>query len=253
MDILNQVDKNWDTIVVYITTPESLATHSHQKGQLTFFEGGSSYLYTQDRNYFVPTHHFAWIPADLAHKFVHLKTQNICVRTFYIPSEFTTHEIFKEVGIYHSNSIMMEVFKFMSMGELLPQQPEFNFFTSFIALLPDILSDKLRIYLPTSEHHVIAEVIKDMLSNLSEPHTLNATAARYSIGAKTFSRLFTKEVGLTFHQYVKNARILKSIELIIEGQLSINEIAYEVGYSSIASFSNSFYSLTHKRPTEFKK
>lgn len=253
MDILKQVDKNNDSIVVYITQPESLPTHKHHKGQLTFFEGGSSHLYTQNTNFFVPTHHFAWIPSDVEHKFVHLKTQNICVRTFYIPIEYTCHNIFTEVGIYNTNSLMIEVFKFLMMDEIFPEDKIFKFFTSFLELLPNMLSDKLSIFLPTSEHKLIGEVIHFILSNLTETHSLNDTATRFNIGSKTFSRLFLKEVGLTFHQYVKTARILKSIELIIEGKLTINEIAYEVGYSSIASYSNSFYSLTHKRPTEFKK
>lgn len=253
MDILDQVDKHADSLVVYITQPETLDDHKHQKGQLTFFEGGSSYLYTENSNYFVPTYHFAWIPADVVHRFVHLKKQNICVRTFYIPEQYTRHPIFKEVGIYNSNAMMMEVFKFMPMEEIFKSDKNFDFFVSFVKLLPDLLSDKLSIYLPNSQHTVIQEVIAYILNNLADPLILNDTAQYFNLGSKTFSRLFAKEVGLTFHQYVKNARIMKGIELIIEDQLSINEIAYEVGYSSIASFSNSFYSLTHKRPTDFKK
>src|SRR5690606_25933473 len=102
MDILEQVDKHADSILVYITQPASFENHSHLKGQLAFFEGGSSFLYTQNSNYFVPTHHIAWIPAGVEHRFVHLKKENICVRTFYIPMEFANHLIFEEVAIYHA-------------------------------------------------------------------------------------------------------------------------------------------------------
>jgi AraC-like DNA-binding protein len=253
MDILEQVDKHADSILVYITQPASFENHSHLKGQLAFFEGGSSFLYTQNSNYFVPTHHIAWIPAGVEHRFVHLKKENICVRTFYIPMEFANHPIFEEVAIYHANSLMMEVFKSFPMGELFKKDLSFDFFVSFLRLLPNLLSDKLEIFLPNSEHQVIEQVISYVLSHLSDSLSLDETAARFNLGSKTFSRLFSKEVGMTFHQYVKNARILKSIELIIEGNLSINEIAYEVGYSSLASFSNSFYSLTQKRPSDFRK
>lgn len=253
MDILDQVDKNADSLVVYITQPETLNDHKHNKGQLTFFEGGSSYLYTENSNYFVPTYHFAWVPADVVHRFVHLKKQNICVRTFYIPEKHTQHQIFKQVGIYNSNAMMMEVFKFMPMEEIFKLHQNFEFFISFIKLLPDLLSDKLSIYLPNSKNTTIQAVITYILNNLANPLTLIDTAKYFNIGTKTFSRLFVKEVGITFHQYVKNARIMKGIELIIEDQLTINQIAYEVGYSSIASFSNSFYSLTHKRPTDFRE
>jgi AraC-like DNA-binding protein len=252
MDILEQVDKNDESLVVYITQPESLNDHSHKKGQLTFFEGGSSYLYTENSNHFVPTYHFAWVPAQTVHRFVHHKKKNICVRTFYIPEKYTQDKIFDEVGIYNSSAMMMEVFKFVPMKEIFKSEEIFDFFVSFIKLLPNLLSDKLAIYLPNSQHSTIQEVIDYILKNLSESLSLNETAENFNMGSKTFSRLFIKEVGMTFHQYVKNARIMKGIELIIEDQLSINQIAYEVGYSSIASFSNSFYSLTHKRPSEFR-
>ena len=252
MEILNQVDHNKESLVVLITQPESLDYHQHKKGQLTFFEGGSSHLYTQSTNYFVPTHHFAWLPSGVEHQYVHIKTQNVLVRTFYIPEEYTQHEIFSKVGIFNANPLMIEVFKILEMGEIFPENKMFNFFTSFLELLPDLLSDKLSIFLPTSDHELINKVLYHILSNLSENHSLNDTANQFNIGSKTFSRLFLKEVGFTFHQYLKTARILKSIELIIEGKLTINEIAYEVGYSSIASFSNSFFSLTQKRPSEFR-
>ena len=253
MDILDQVDKNEESLVVYITQPETLEEHKHHKGQLTFFEGGSSYLYTENSNYFVPTYHFAWVPAGVVHRFVHLKKQHICVRTFYIPEFYTQHQVFKEVGIYNSDAMMMEVFKFMPMGEIFKSHENFDFFMSFVKLLPALLSDKLSIYLPNSQHTVIQAVIAYILNNLADLLSLNDTAQYFNLGSKTFSRLFAKEVGLTFHQYVKNARIMKGIELIIEDRLTINEIAYQVGYSSIASFSNSFYSLTHKRPTDYRK
>lgn len=49
---------------------------------------------------------------------------------------------------------------------------------------------------------------------------LSDTAKRFNMGTKTFSRLFDKEVSMTYYQFVKNARIMKGIELILEKKLS---------------------------------
>lgn len=147
---------------------------------------------------------------------------------------------------------MLEIFRHMPMGELFPNHPSFDFFMAYIKLLPSLISDKLSIFLPISKHQIIQQIVTYILTNLSDSLTINETANKFNLGSKTFARLFLNEVGMTFHQYVKNARIMKSIELILENKLSINQIAYEVGYSSIASFSNSFYQLTHKRPSSFK-
>lgn len=250
--MLDKVDNNPDSVLIYVTQPESFSDHKHEKGQLTFFEGGSAHLYSEDSNYFIPTHHFAWIPPKLTHRFVHYKKENIVVRTFYIPAEFSQHEIFQEIGIFHANPLMIEVFKSFSTGEIFPSEKPYDFFTTFIQFLPSLLPNKLTLFLPVSSHEIVRKIQEYLLSNLSDSLHLKDTAKAFNLGEKTFSRLFSHEVGLTYYQYVKNARIMKSIELILEDKLSISEIAYEVGYGSIAAFSNAFYNLTNKRPTDYK-
>ncbi|MNU11728.1 DNA-binding transcriptional regulator AraC [compost metagenome] len=47
--------------------------------------------------------------------------------------------------------------------------------------------------------------------------------------------------------------MIKAMEKLLETDLTISEIAYEVGYNSISSFSNTFYKMVGKRPSEFKE
>jgi AraC-like DNA-binding protein len=43
------------------------------------------------------------------------------------------------------------------------------------------------------------------------------------------------------------------MEKLLESDLTISEIAYEVGYDSISSFSNTFFKMTGRRPSTFKE
>jgi transcriptional regulator GlxA family with amidase domain len=47
--------------------------------------------------------------------------------------------------------------------------------------------------------------------------------------------------------------MVRAIELILKTQKSIGEIAYEVGYVTISSFSDAFQEFTHLRPSDFRR
>lgn len=252
MDLLKEIDKTSDSILAFQTQPESFEFHSHTKAQLSFFEGGSAHLYTEAYTFFVPTNHFVWIPPGLVHKFVHLKKQKYWVWNLYIPIETTEIAFYNEIGIFVAHPLVVEVLKICSTREYFKNDDEFDLIQSMVKLLPRLTPDQLSLYLPNSDHHVVSKVLAYMLLNLGEAISLNQTAAIFNLGARTFSRLFEKEIGMTFFQYLKTARIMRSIELIIENKLNLTEIAFEVGYGSIAAFSNAFQSLMDKRPTDFK-
>lgn len=47
--------------------------------------------------------------------------------------------------------------------------------------------------------------------------------------------------------------MVRAIELMLQTDLSMSEIACTVGYGSLPAFSNTFYQLTNFRTSEFKK
>jgi len=68
---------------------------------------------------------------------------------------------------------------------------------------------------------------------------------------RTLERQFKKETGISLAKYIQMVRIIKSLELLSEGELNISEIAFRVGYSSAQSYSNVFMKLLGKRPSAY--
>jgi AraC-like DNA-binding protein len=58
--------------------------------------------------------------------------------------------------------------------------------------------------------------------------------------------------GITIEKYSINQKIEKVKELIIYDELSLSEIAYKLGYSSVAHLSNQFKKVTGLTPSHFK-
>jgi AraC family transcriptional regulator len=66
------------------------------------------------------------------------------------------------------------------------------------------------------------------------------------------STLFSSVENVTIEQYVILQRIERAKELLKYGELTLSEIAYKLGYSSVQHLSNQFKSVTGFTPTRFR-
>lgn len=67
------------------------------------------------------------------------------------------------------------------------------------------------------------------------------------------SNLFSSVEGLTIEKYLIHQKIEKVKELLVYDELSLNEISYQLGYSSVQHLSNQFKKITGLTPSHFKK
>lgn len=70
---------------------------------------------------------------------------------------------------------------------------------------------------------------------------------------KYVSRLFSSVEGITIEQFIIHQKIEKTKELLIYDELTLSEIAFKLGYSSVAHLSNQFKSITGMTPKSFKQ
>lgn len=70
---------------------------------------------------------------------------------------------------------------------------------------------------------------------------------------KYLSSLFSSVESITFEQYIINQKIERVKELLVYDELTLSEIAYQLGYSSVAYLSNQFKKVTGMTPSQFKK
>lgn len=82
---------------------------------------------------------------------------------------------------------------------------------------------------------------------------LEEAAAKVNITPEYLSRLFTKEIGKSFSDYVKDYRIDKAKKLLMNDKAKIYEIAEKVGYSDPKYFCKIFKEVTGVSPKEYMK
>ena len=77
-------------------------------------------------------------------------------------------------------------------------------------------------------------------------------ADRLHTDYSSLSKLFSETTGTTIEKYFIAQKIERAKELIVYGELTLNEIADQLGYSSAAYLSSQFKSVTGLTPTHFK-
>lgn len=83
--------------------------------------------------------------------------------------------------------------------------------------------------------------VKEVLArDLANPPTLEMLGQEVGCSSFYLSRSFSREVGLTISQYLRNVRMERAAELLRTGRYNVTEAATEVGYSSLSHFSKAF-------------
>lgn len=75
---------------------------------------------------------------------------------------------------------------------------------------------------------------------------------RLSYDYSYLSRLFSEKTGITIERYYILQKIEKAKELLLYDELTLNEIALQLHYSSAAHLSAQFKSITGYTPSQFK-
>ena len=83
--------------------------------------------------------------------------------------------------------------------------------------------------------------LKEILTrDLANPPTLEMLGQEVGCSPFYLSRIFSREVGQTIPQYLRNVRMERAAELLRTGRYNVTEAATEVGYSSLSHFSKAF-------------
>lgn len=69
---------------------------------------------------------------------------------------------------------------------------------------------------------------------------------------RSLSRIFASVEGRTIENYFTALRVERIKELLLENRLSLSEIAFETGFSSVPHLSNRFKQATGLTPTQFR-
>lgn len=99
----------------------------------------------------------------------------------------------------------------------------------------------------------LKQVIEHIYHHLGQDLTVAQLALIAQMSPNYFSGLFKQSTGLTPHQYVLRCRIDRAKQLLLQGELSIAEVSYCLGFTHQSHFSHHFKRLVGSSPKAFLK
>ena len=115
-----------------------------------------------------------------------------------------------------------------------------------------ILSNQVFIQQENAEPPVIKRAREFIHEHQAEELSLNQVAKAVNMSTFYFCKMFKKVAGINFTDYVARVRIEKSKNLLLNPNLRVSEIAFEVGFQSLTHFNRVFKKLLGQSPTDYR-
>lgn len=254
---MTEVDAHADSIYCHhaMMGEHVIMEHSHRKGQFLYTEGGIVFLRTEEKSYFLPARHYIWIPPGIKHS-IHPSSPEVTMRNLYFPKFDTDTAFYNKVNIYPVNDLLIELIMFTNRwnGNIFPSDgSKYIIAKAFKMILPELSQTELPLALPYPKHEKLKDIVQFLESNMEQNIHSKNLAQTFDMSERTLARLFQKELNMSFIQYYTILRMLTALKLLLDDKISINEVALRVGYSSLPTFSNTFYKMIGVRPSDYVK
>ena len=87
----------------------------------------------------------------------------------------------------------------------------------------------------------------------AEPLDVRAVAAVAHISPAHFSRCFRAVFGESPHRYLQRRRVERSMFLLRESDRTVTDICFDVGFSSVGTFSRTFRDIVGQTPSAYRE
>ena len=206
--------------------------HAHDSDQLIYATRGVMEVSACQRLWLTPPHLALWIPARTRHRI--RMPREVSMRTLYLKRGLVPGA--PEVcTVIHVSPLFRElVVEAVRIGHLRMKN-------RLHCALRDLIVSQLQNASPIPMFVALPQdsralgVAQAFIANQADTPSLDAMCRRVGVSVRTIQRTFRREVGTTFEFWRRQMRLMKGIELLVEG-CSVKVVAAEVGYRQPSAF-----------------
>jgi AraC-like DNA-binding protein len=255
--ILPLSDRRWSTaggvhiLATRYRKGSRLEPHAHREAQLVFATEGTMQVTTPKGRWLVPPDRAVWVPAQLPHAIDVLA--DIEMRTLYFDVAWLKRD---------TRNKNLETEFVVRVSQLLHQAILALFDGRNDSVRSDLLiklavlelhqAEDPTTFIPLPHEPRCRRAADIVLADPTGLHGIETLARSVGTSARTLSRLFSAETQLSFKSWCQRARIASAIErLSMDRNISVKQLAADLGYASFSAFSHAFRQVTGRSPTEF--
>jgi AraC-like DNA-binding protein len=228
-----------------------LGTHIHREAQLVYAARGTMQVTTPKGRWLVPPDRAVWVPARLEHSIDVLA--DIDMRTLYFDLAWLAREprskSLDAEFVVRVSRLLHEAILALFDGR---PNPDRTGLLVELAILELHHAEDSATFIPLPHEPRCRRAADIVLDDPTGAHEIETLAREVGTSARTLSRLFSSETQLSFKSWCQRARIAAAIgKLSMEANVSVKQLASDLGYASVPAFSHAFRQVTGKTPTEF--
>lgn len=224
---------------------------------------GHGYVEIAGREHKLPPNHFLMIPPNVSHAYFADKASPWSIYWIHMGGEKTKYfanSFSQVVPVERSNTsrineriaLFGELFKCLEMGYGIEILEYVNL------CLPRLLATFTHIQQYRSLNESLSRdpvslAINFMLENLKNKLTLKALAREVKLSTSYFSRLFFSRTGFPPIEYFNQLKIQHSCRLLDSKNLSIADVAREIGMEDQFYYSRLFKKIMNQSPREYRQ
>jgi AraC-like DNA-binding protein len=177
--------------------------------------------------------------------------------TLSITAEYLNSAVLKYVFLY--NHFMRDIMKesrekndTQMFKDIYEQYDIEDFYFWFIKLIDNTFQELEKLENNPTET-VIGLIEKVILDNLEEDVSLEFIAEKVYLSPKYISRIFKEETGINITQYITDCKLKKAAKLLLESNVSLEELIKQVGFSSTNYFIKKFKEKHSITPMQYRR
>jgi len=115
------------------------------------------------------------------------------------------------------------------------------------------MSNQIAVAELNEEPPFVTRAKKFIEEHQTEALSLGAVAKAVGMSSFYFCKMFKKFTGINFTNYVTRVRIERAKHLLLNHNLRVSEIAFEVGFQSLTHFNRVFKQVMGSSPTDYRQ
>ncbi|HUP11888.1 MAG TPA: AraC family ligand binding domain-containing protein, partial [Niastella sp.] len=144
---LPEIEKQKDSVFVMHEKSEKLIPlHKHNKGQLSYVEGGIAYITHENRTYVVPAKHYFWIPEGMYHILRIGYSATVLRSLYFYAYDDAADPYYGKLGIYPASELLIQMINYTERWDgrhVTRKDDNFEFLIALKKILPQLDNNSL--------------------------------------------------------------------------------------------------------------
>lgn len=226
---------------------DEIPPHTHPRAQLLYAVEGVMRVITPNSVWTIPSHRALWVPPNVEHH--SFMMSDLEMRTLYVSADVPLSLGTECRAISVSNLLRELILGLLQEPAEYPIPGRGEHLAALILMEIDRAATQA-VEIPWPQDRRLQRVCQLVMDTPGSNRTIEELADIAGASARTLIRLFPKETGLKYHQWVQQVQLAEALCRLGRGE-SIARIASGLGYASPSAFSAMFKRNVGVAPNQY--